>query len=77
MMRSFGDMDAAELRALLEGSDLRLRPEDEWRKRLDRLRARYDANASALARELALRLPGWLPDDELQRAKKVAPAHLR
>jgi hypothetical protein len=77
MMRSFGDMDAAELRALLEGSDLRLRPEDEWRRRLDRLRARYDANASALARELALRLPGWLPDEELQQAKKAAPAHLR
>jgi hypothetical protein len=75
--RAFGDADAAELRALLEGGDLRLRPDDEWRARLDELRGRYDANAAALARELALRLPGWLPDEQLQAAKKAVPAHLR
>jgi hypothetical protein len=75
--RAFSDAEAAELRALLEGGDLRLRPDDEWRARLDELRGRYDANAAALARELALRLPGWLPDEELQVAKRDVPAHLR
>jgi hypothetical protein len=74
---AFDDSDAAELRALLEGGDLRLRPHDEWRARFEKLRGRYDANAAALARELALRLPGWQPEEEPHAAKKAVPAHLR
>ena len=33
------------------------------RRRLDELRARYEPNAEALARFLALDLPRWLPGD--------------
>lgn len=76
--RAFGDAEAAQLRALLEGGELRLRTDEEWRTRLDKLRERYDHNATALARELALRLPGWLPDDELiATIKSSAPAYRR
>lgn len=75
--RALSDDDAAGLRELLEGSGLPLVPETEWRARLDGLRRSYESNAVSLARELALRLPGWLPDEELQKKRKHLPAHLR
>ena len=74
--RALGETEVAELRALLEASTLPLVPEDEWRRALDRLRRTYEPKAAALADELALRLPGWLPADG-GVARHTLPAHLR
>jgi hypothetical protein len=75
--RPLGDAEAAELRALLEGGNLRLVPDSAWRERLDELRSAYEPNAVALARELSLSLPGWLPDERAPAGRRAVPAHLR
>jgi hypothetical protein len=75
--RALGESELAELRALLEAGDLPLLPVDEWRERLEALRSTYEGNAAALGRELALRLPTWLPDEEAHLRRKRLPAHLR
>jgi hypothetical protein len=75
--REFGDTEAGALRELLAGGDLRLVPDDDWRARLDALRAQYEANAAVLGEWLALRLPAWLPGEQLQLKGKALPAHLR
>lgn len=75
--RAVGDGEITELRGLLQAAGLPLVPEAEWRQRFDALRRTYDGNAAALAHELALRLPGFLPDAELQAKRKHLPAHLR
>jgi hypothetical protein len=75
--RALGDVELAELRALLEAGDLPLVDEDQWARRLEGLRRAYEGNAAALARQLALRLPGWLPDDESRVRRSKLPAHVR
>jgi hypothetical protein len=69
--------DAAELRSLLEASGLPLVSEAECHARLAGMRAEYEANAAALAHQLALRLPPWRPDDQALQRRKLAPAYRR
>jgi hypothetical protein len=75
--RVLRDEDIAELRAMLEAGDLPLVDEVEWRRRLEALSRTYEGNAAALARELELRLPTWLPEEHVQGKRKHLPAHLR
>jgi hypothetical protein len=75
--RALGDVELAELRALLEAGDLPLVDEETWRSRLEAMRRTYEPKAAALAHELALRLPGWLPDEAARVPRKSLPAHLR
>lgn len=75
--RELADDDAVELRALVEASGLPLVPVEECRERLARLRGEYEPNASALAQQLALRLPPWRPDEEATAKRKLAPAYRR
>jgi hypothetical protein len=74
--RALSEQELAELRSLLDRDELPLVPEDEWRRRLDVLRRSYEPKAAALARELALRLPAWLPAERALDRKRL-PAHLR
>jgi hypothetical protein len=73
--RALPENELAELRSLLESSDLPLASEERFREQLEELRATYEPKAAALARELALRLPGWVGSDQLER--KRLPAHMR
>jgi hypothetical protein len=75
--RALSDEETAELRALLEAGGLPLVDEESWRTGLEALRRSYEANAAALAHELAFRLPGWLPNEAAQIKRKHVPAHLR
>lgn len=74
--RALSDEEAGELRALLERGGLPLVPEEDWRRRLEILQRSYEAKAAGLARELALRLPAWLPPERTFDRRNL-PAHLR
>lgn len=64
----------AELRACLEGSGLHSDADDEaCAERLDELRSSYEPYAIAIARQLALALPDWLPEGEVREEWRAAP----
>jgi len=75
--RELAEEDTTELRGLLEASGLPLVPVGECIAHLARLRAEYEPNASALAQQLALRLPPWRPDEQAVAKRKLAPAYRR
>jgi len=72
-----GEEELAALREILADNDLPLVDEATFRTRLEALRRTYEKHAAALSRELALKLPGWLPDEEARRRRRHLPAHLR
>jgi hypothetical protein len=73
--RALPEQELAELRSLLEMSELPLATDERFREQLEELRATYEPKAAALARTLALRLPGWVGSEQLER--KQLPAHMR
>lgn len=75
--RDLGEEDVAELRGLLESSELPLVSVGECRERLARLRSEYEPNAVKLASQLALRLPPWRLDEQALERRKRAPAYRR
>lgn len=54
----------AELRSRLEGSGLHTDAPDGAAQRLDELRSEYEPYAIAIAGQLALALPDWLPENQ-------------
>lgn len=72
--RPLEETDLVRLRGLLEQGGLPLVPQDEWQRRLEALRGTYEPQADALAHELALPLPAWLPETG---ALRRTPPHLR
>jgi hypothetical protein len=57
--------ELTHLRERLDGSGLHVEESVESRERLDELRASYEPYATAISDHLALDLPDWLPDGEL------------
>ena len=71
------DETVSALREILADHDLPLVDAELYRERLRALRRTYEGHAAALASELALTLPAWLPDDESRFKRRLLPAHLR
>ena len=71
------DDDVTALREILLDHDLPLVDDATFRGRLRALRRTYEHHAAALATELALPLPAWLPDEESRIERRLLPAHLR
>jgi hypothetical protein len=69
--------ELAALREILADHDLPLVDASVFARRLEKLRRTYEGHAAALSRELALKLPRWLPDEEARRRRRDLPAHLR
>jgi hypothetical protein len=65
------------LREILADHDLPLVDASEFPRRLEKLRRTYESHTAALSRELALKLPAWLPDEEASRRRRNLPLHLR
>ena len=61
--------------ARLEGSGLHSEPDPEAAKRLDELRTSYEPFAVGIANQLALNLPGWLPDGEVRENWRASTGH--
>ena len=75
---SEGRLTPAGLRQLherLEGSGLHSEPDPEAAKRLDELRTSYEPFAVGIANQLALNLPGWLPDGEVRENWRASTGH--
>ncbi len=66
-----------ELRRRLEGSGLHVEETDGSRSHLEQLRHGYEPNALAIARQLALELPDWLPEGEVLQNWRLATARTR
>jgi hypothetical protein len=64
-----------ELHALLEGSGLHSEPGPEAAQRLQEMRESYEPYAVGIAHQLALNLPGWLPDGEVRENWRAATGH--
>ncbi|HYZ82110.1 MAG TPA: hypothetical protein VE571_12620 [Solirubrobacteraceae bacterium] len=64
-----------ELQALLEGSGLHSEPDPGAAERLNELRGSYEPFAVGIAHQLALRLPGWLPDGEVRDNWRASTGH--
>jgi hypothetical protein len=64
-----------ELQALLEGSGLHAEPDPEAAERLDDLRRSYEPYAVGIAQQLALKLPGWLPEGEVRENWRASTGH--
>jgi hypothetical protein len=58
--------DFSQLCGLVTRSGLEVRDEAEVRERLDELRRKYEPYAAALARQLELKLPDWVPVPEAE-----------
>jgi hypothetical protein len=61
-----------ELIRRLDGSGLHADPSERAATRLEQLRESYEPNAIALSDWLALRLPGWLPGEDVRENWRVA-----
>ncbi|MBV9312039.1 MAG: hypothetical protein JOZ73_14500 [Solirubrobacterales bacterium] len=57
------EQDLAELHSRLEGSGLHTDGDQEADQRLAKIRSSYESYAVAIARQLALELPKWIPDE--------------
>jgi hypothetical protein len=64
-----------ELHELLEGSGLHSEPDPEAAERLNELRGSYEPFAVGIANQLALKLPGWLPDGEVRENWRASTGH--
>jgi hypothetical protein len=64
--------DLAELHSRLEGSGLHTDGDDEAARRLEKLRSSYELYAIAIARQLALDLPKWIPE-QVHENWRLAP----
>jgi hypothetical protein len=62
----------AELRRRLEGSGLHAEGSQQSLERLEQLRRSYEPNAIAIAQQLALDLPGWLPGEDVRENWRIA-----
>jgi hypothetical protein len=67
------DEDLAELRAGLEGSGLHSDAGDDAAERLEQLRSEYEPYAIAIAVQLALTLPDWLPSEQVRENWRTPP----
>jgi hypothetical protein len=67
----------SELRSRLEGSGLHSEGGEEATQRLEKLRGSYEPYALAIARQLALELPVWLPVGEVKENWRMAVKHGR
>jgi hypothetical protein len=65
----------AELRSRLEGSGLHVEDDEESERKLEKLRRSYEPNAIAIADQLALNLPGWLPSEDTRENWRTAVDH--
>jgi hypothetical protein len=64
-----------ELQSRLEGSGLHSDADQEAAERLDELRKTYEPFAVGIAHQLALNLPGWLPDGEVRENWRASTGH--
>jgi hypothetical protein len=67
----------AELRSRLEGSGLHSDAGEEAAEHLNELRSEYEPYAIAIANQLALHLPDWLPAGEVREEWRAAAAKQR
>lgn len=67
--------ELAELRSRLQSGGLALTAEEGAQSQLDELRQSYEPYAIAMARHLALPLPGWLPADDAIENWRLASTH--
>jgi hypothetical protein len=67
----------AELCRKLQEEGLELRGSDEAAAKLGKLRGSYERYAVAIARQLALPLPGWLPGEDSKEYWRGASAYKR
>jgi hypothetical protein len=65
----------SELQARLEGSGLHADPDPEAAERLRELRDSYEPFAVGIAQQLALNLPGWLPEGEVRENWRASTGH--
>jgi hypothetical protein len=66
-----------KLRSRLEGSGLHSDAGEEAAERLEELRDEYEPYAIAIARQLALALPDWLPEGEVREEWRAAAGRSR
>ena len=64
-----------DLHERLEGSGLHSEPDPEAAQRLTELRGSYEPFAVGIANQLALNLPGWLPDGEVRQNWRASTGH--
>lgn len=65
----------AQLHASLEGSGLHSEPDENSTQRLAELRESYEPFAVGIANQLALTLPGWLPDGDTRDNWRASTGH--
>jgi hypothetical protein len=64
-----------QLHERLEGSGLHSEPDPEAAQRLNELRTSYEPFAVGIANQLALKLPGWLPDGDVRENWRASTGH--
>ena len=65
----------AELQSVLEGSGLHAEPDPDAAEHLEELRRSYEPFAVGIAQQLALKLPGWLPEGEVRENWRASTGH--